>query len=80
MVGQYLPETNEKCYSVRCDPFYHHFTNLNTASVVQLRVTDLAKQAETPLVVLVVHSSVWPVDLLTGLSPNLKSPPQRKAH
>ena len=21
------------CYSVRCDPFYHHFTDLNTAQV-----------------------------------------------
>ena len=33
MVGQQLPQTNEKYYSVQYDPFYHHFTDLNTASV-----------------------------------------------
>ena len=33
MVGQQLPQTNEKYYSVRCDFFYHHFTDLNTTYV-----------------------------------------------
>ena len=33
MVGQQLPQTNEKYYSVRCDPFYHYFTDLNTAQL-----------------------------------------------
>ena len=33
MVGQQLPQTNEKCYSILQCPmwlFYHHFTDLNT--------------------------------------------------
>ena len=33
MVGQQLSQTNEKCYSVRCNSFYHYFTDLNTARV-----------------------------------------------
>ena len=33
MVGQQLSQTNEKCYSIRRDPFYHYFTDLNTACV-----------------------------------------------
>ena len=34
MVGQQLSQTNEKCYSVWCDHFYHYFTDLNTAIIV----------------------------------------------
>ena len=36
MVGQQLSQTNEKCYSVRCDPFYHYFTDLNTGKWPQV--------------------------------------------
>ena len=35
MVGQYLTQTNEKYYSVRCDFFSHFSRDLNTAIIIE---------------------------------------------
>ena len=48
MVGQQLSQTNEKCYSVRCDPFYHYFTDLNTAPVSNSHIAKEEGPASMP--------------------------------
>ena len=44
MIRQYLPQTNEKCYSysILCNPFYQLFADLNTALVCHISQTVTA--------------------------------------
>ena len=58
MIGQQLPQINENatvCYSIRCDSFYHHFTDVNTAIVILVGMdccfTGFYSQSEVVLAV-----------------------------
>jgi len=42
MIRQYLPQTNKKCCSIRCDLFYQLFADLNTALVCHISQTVTA--------------------------------------
>ena len=65
MVGQYLPQTNEKCYSDRCDFFSHLFPNDQLCGGIRSDHLDLADERRFCKVCGVLLASVWtPMKLL----------------